>query len=212
MKLVLIGAPGAGKGTQARKLLAQYGLAYIATGDMLRDEVAQKTELGHQVEEIMHTGGLVPDQLIIEIVAHRIQQDDCKQGFILDGFPRTVVQAQKLDQLVGTLDAAIYLQVEDQVLLERLCGRQTCSKCGATYHQISLPSKVEGICDACGSVLMQRKDDTLESGKVRLATFHSQSAPLAAYYQGKDRLVTVDGLQETDVVFQEICQGIQAVQ
>ncbi|WP_409968948.1 adenylate kinase [Bengtsoniella intestinalis] len=209
MKLVLIGAPGAGKGTQARKLLQKYSLAYIATGDMLREEVAQKTDLGRQVEEIMHAGGLVSDHLIIQIVDHRIQKDDCKEGFILDGFPRTVVQAQELDKLVGTLDAAIYLQVEDAVLLERLCGRQTCSHCGATYHQITLPSKVSGICDECGHALMQRKDDTMEAGAVRLATFHSQSAPLEDYYREKNHLVTVNGLQDADAVFQDICQGIE---
>lgn len=212
MKLVLIGAPGAGKGTQARKLLQKYGLAYIATGDMLRDEVAQKTDLGCQVQEIMHAGGLVSDSLIIQIVAHRIEQDDCKKGFILDGFPRTVVQAQELDKLVGALDAAIYLQVEDGVLLQRLCGRQTCSQCGATYHQIALPSKVNGICDECGHPLMQRKDDTLEAGKVRLSTFHSQSAPLEAYYQEKGRLVTVDGLQDADSVFEKIRAGINTLE
>lgn len=209
MKLVLIGAPGAGKGTQARKLLQKYDLAYIATGDILREEVAQNTDLGRQVQEIMHTGGLVSDQLIIQIVGHRIQKEDCKHGFILDGFPRTVVQAQELEKLAGALDAAIYLQVSDAVLLQRLCGRQTCSHCGATYHQTALPPQVNGICDECGHPLMQRKDDTVEAGSVRLATFHSQSAPLEAYYAEKGHLITVDGLQDADTVFHDIEQGIE---
>lgn len=209
MKLVLIGAPGAGKGTQARKLVQRFHLAYIATGDMLREEVAQKTDLGLQVEEIMHAGGLVSDELIIQIVSHRIQHDDCKDGFILDGFPRTVVQAQELETLVGHLDGAIYIKVADEALLPRLCGRETCSRCGATFHKVEIPSKEPGICDDCGGALMQRKDDTVESGKVRLVAFHAKSTPLENYYQEKGSLVTVNGLQDADKVFQDICVGIE---
>ena len=178
MKLVLIGAPAAGKGTQARKLIAKYSLAYISTGDMLREEVAKGTELGKQVKSVMASGGLVSDEMIIAIVKERIKADDCKNGFILDGFPRTVVQAQKLDELIGGIDKAIYINAPDEVMLERITARETCPKCGASYNKISMPSKVKGICDVCGDELVQRKDDTLEAGKARLATFHSQSEPL----------------------------------
>lgn len=203
MRLVLIGAPAAGKGTQARRLIDYYQLAYISTGDMLREEVSRGTELGHKIKEIMALGGLVSDELIIEIVKKRIKQDDCKNGFILDGFPRTQVQAEKLSELV-TVDKAVYINAPDSVMLERITARETCPKCGASFNKITLPPKVKGICDVCGTTLTQRKDDTLEAGKARLKTFHNQSEPLVAYYKSKNILFEVNGLQDIDVITKEI--------
>lgn len=208
MKLVLIGAPAAGKGTQARKLIAKYQLAYISTGDMLREEVAKGTPLGLQAKDIMASGGLVSDELIIAIVKERIKADDCKNGFILDGFPRTVVQAQKLDELIGSIDKAIYINVPDEVMLERITGRLTCPKCGASYHKVSIPPKQEGICDVCGTELTQRKDDTLEAGKARLATFHQQSEPLVDYYKEQGHLFEVNGNKDADSIFADIAKEL----
>ena len=204
MKLVLIGAPAAGKGTQARKLIVKYKLAYISTGDMLREEVSKGTDLGLKVKSVMASGGLVSDDLIIAIVKERIKADDCKNGFILDGFPRTVVQAEKLDELIEHIDKAIYIDCPDEILLERITARQTCPKCGASYNKISVPSKVEGICDVCGEHLTQRKDDTVEAGKARLETFHNQSEPLVDYYKKQGRLFDVDGTMGIDKITEAI--------
>lgn len=209
MRLVLIGAPAAGKGTQARKLIDRFKLAYISTGDMLREEVSRGTELGNKAKNIMASGGLVPDELIIAIVNERIKQDDCKNGFILDGFPRTTVQAEKLDDMVK-LDKAIYINAPDDVMLERITARETCPKCGASYNKISLPSKKAGICDVCGEALTQRKDDTLEAGKARLATFHEQSEPLVEYYNKQGILFEVDGMLGVEEVSKAIIAELEA--
>ncbi len=209
MKLVLIGAPAAGKGTQARKLIDRFQLAYISTGDMLREEVSRGTDLGNQAKSIMASGGLVPDELIISIVNERIKQDDCKNGFILDGFPRTTVQAEKLDEMVK-LDKAVYINAPDDVMLERITARETCPKCGASYNKISLPSKKAGICDVCGEGLTQRKDDTLEAGKARLATFHEQSEPLVEYYNKQGILFEVDGMLGVEEISKAIIAELEA--
>ncbi len=209
MKLVLIGAPAAGKGTQARKLIDRFQLAYISTGDMLREEVSRGTDLGNQAKSIMASGGLVPDELIISIVNERIKQDDCKNGFILDGFPRTTVQAEKLDEMVK-LDKAVYINAPDDVMLERITARETCPKCGASYNKISLPSKKAGICDVCGEGLTQRKDDTLEAGKARLATFHEQSEPLVEYYNKQGILFEVDGMLGVEEISKAIITELEA--
>ncbi len=209
MKLVLIGAPAAGKGTQARKLIDRFQLAYISTGDMLREEVSRGTDLGNQAKSIMASGGLVPDELIISIVNERIKQGDCKNGFILDGFPRTTVQAEKLDEMVK-LDKAVYINAPDDVMLERITARETCPKCGASYNKISLPSKKAGICDVCGEGLTQRKDDTLEAGKARLATFHEQSEPLVEYYNKQGILFEVDGMLGVEEISKAIIAELEA--
>ena len=209
MKLVLIGAPAAGKGTQARKLIDRFQLAYISTGDMLREEVSRGTDLGNQAKSIMASGGLVPDELIISIVNERIKQGDCKNGFILDGFPRTTVQAEKLDEMVK-LDKAVYINAPDDVMLERITARETCPKCGASYNKISLPSKKAGICDVCGEGLTQRKDDTLEAGKARLATFHEQSEPLVEYYNKQGILFEVDGMLGVEEISKVIIAELEA--
>lgn len=207
MRLVLIGAPAAGKGTQARRLIEYYKLAYISTGDMLREEVSRGTELGSKAKTIMASGGLVPDELIIVIVKERIKQDDCKNGFILDGFPRTKVQAEKLDEMVS-VDKAIYINAPDDVMLERITARETCPKCGASYNKISLPPKATGICDVCGEKLTQRKDDTLEAGMARLKTFHEQSEPLVGYYKNKGILFEVNGIQNIDDITKAIIHNL----
>ncbi len=208
MKLVLIGAPAAGKGTQARKLIAYYQLAYISTGDMLREEISRGTELGKACQSVMAAGKLVSDDMIIEIVKERIQQDDCKNGFILDGFPRTKVQAEKLDELVGKIDRAIYINVADGVMLDRITGRLTCPKCGASFHKTTNPPKVPGICDVCGEALVQRKDDTYETGLARLRTFHESSAPLLEYYKDENLLLEVNGLGDIDEIAQSIIKEL----
>ena len=209
MKLVLIGAPAAGKGTQARKLIDRFKLEYISTGDMLREEVSRGTDLGNQAKSIMASGGLVPDELIISIVNERIKQGNCKNGFILDGFPRTTVQAEKLDEMVK-LDKAVYINAPDDVMLERITARETCPKCGASYNKISLPSKKAGICDVCGEGLTQRKDDTLEAGKARLATFHEQSEPLVEYYNKQGILFEVDGMLGVEEISKAIITELEA--
>ena len=208
MKLVLIGAPAAGKGTQAKRLIEYYNIAHISTGDMLRDEISRGTELGEKIKHVMASGGLVSDELILEIVKERIKKDDCKNGYIFDGFPRTIVQAEKLDEAIGHIDRAIYITAPDDVILNRLTARETCPKCGATYNKISLPSKVSGICDACGEKLTQRKDDTVEAGKARLETFHSQSEPLVDYYKKQNLLFEVNGLMDIDEITKSIISGL----
>ena len=207
MKLVLIGAPAAGKGTQAARLVEHYSIAHISTGDMLREEVAKGTELGKEAKAIMDAGGLVSDEIIIAMVKARIKRHDCVKGFILDGFPRTVVQAEKLDEMVA-LDKVVYINAPDEVMLERLTARQTCPKCGATYNKLFLPSKVAGICDKCGAELTQRKDDTVEAGKARLATFHNQSEPLVDFYKTKGILFEVDGTAGIDSITEAIIKGL----
>ena len=195
MKLVLIGAPAAGKGTQAARLVEHYGIAHISTGDMLREEVAKGTELGNQAKRI------------IAIVQERIKKDDCAKGFILDGFPRTVVQAEKLEDMVK-LDHVVYISAPDEVMLERLTARESCPKCGATYNKLFLPAKVAGVCDKCGEALTQRKDDTVEAGKARIATFHEQSEPLVDFYKKKGILFEVDGTQAIDEITKAIIAGL----
>ena len=207
MKSVLIGAPAAGKGTQAARLVEHYSIAHISTGDMLREEVAKETELGKEAKAIMNAGGLVSDEIIIAMVKERIKKDDCKNGFILDGFPRTVVQAEKLDEMV-TLDKVVYINAPDEVMLERLTARQTCPKCGATYNKLFLPPKTAGICDKCGAELTQRKDDTVEAGKARIATFHEQSEPLVEFYTKKGILFEVDGTAAIDDITKAIIEGL----
>lgn len=204
MKLVLIGAPAAGKGTQARRLISYYKLAYISTGDMLRDEISKGTELGRNIKQQIADGKLVLDELIVELVKERIQKDDCKNGFILDGFPRTLVQADKLNEMAGNITKAIYINVPDNILLERISVRESCPKCGASFHKIFNPPKTTGVCNECGTALIQRKDDNFETGKSRLATFHNMSEPLIHYYKEKGLLLEVNGLDEIDKITQLI--------
>jgi adenylate kinase len=205
MKIVLLGPPGAGKGTQAKQISNNYNIPHISTGDMFRKNISEKTALGIKAKEYMDKGLLVPDELTIEIVKDRLGNEDCKNGFLLDGFPRTVKQAEALDLfLTEEIDTALLIEVPRDSILERMTGRRVCSKCGATYHIKFNPAKVENKCDVCGSELIQRKDDSVETVEERLDVYHRQTEPLVEYYKSKNVLGTVDGTKHIDDVFKDI--------
>ncbi len=203
-----MGLPGAGKGTQAEKINDKYNIPHISTGDMFRLAIKEGTDLGKQAKEYMDQGALVPDEVTIGIVKERLSKSDCKNGFLLDGFPRTIAQAEALQELLKELDTSIdyviHVDVPEEKLVERLTGRRICPTCGATYHVIYNPPKVEGICDKDGSQLIQRDDDTAETVKNRLSVNMEQAKPLLDFYQNKGYLVTVNGDQEINQVFQDI--------
>ena len=209
MKLVLLGPPGAGKGTQAQRLKERYGLAHLSTGDMLRGAVAAGTAVGREAKAIMDAGRLVPDDVINRLVDERIDEPDSAAGFILDGFPRTVVQAEALDAMLAkrgaTLDGVIELQVDDEALVDRISGRFACARCGAGYHDRFQPTARPEVCDACGSrEFVRREDDNPETVRARLEAYHAQTAPLLPYYRERGLLRPVDGMAEIDQVSDEI--------
>jgi len=209
MRLVLLGPPGAGKGTQAERIRDRYGLAHLSTGDMLREAVAAGTEIGREAKSIMDAGQLVPDELIIRLVEARISEPDCAKGFLLDGFPRTLAQAEALDRLLAErgarLDAVIEFAVDDEALVERISGRFSCKKCGALYHDRFKPTKVPGVCDVCGGTeFVRRPDDNPETVRARLRAYHEQTAPLLPYYRARGLLITVDAMADIDAVTEEI--------
>ncbi len=204
MRVIFLGPPGAGKGTQAAKIREKYEVAHISTGDILRANVKEGTELGRKASEYMNAGKLVPDEVIIGMMKERLQERDCTKGFILDGFPRTVPQAEALDRLLADLgldlDATILFNVDDEIVVERLSGRRMCRKCGAIYHVTFHPTRVEGVCDVCGGEIYQRDDDREEVIRNRLAVYHDQTAPLIDYYRGKKLLRDVDAGGSSDAV------------
>jgi adenylate kinase len=205
MIIILLGPPGAGKGTQAKELAARRGLVQLATGDMLRAAAAAGTEVGVQAKAIMESGGLVPDEIVIRIVAERIDQSDCRNGVILDGFPRTLPQASALDAVLkkkrSKLDAVIELKVNDKVLVERISGRFSCANCGEGYHDLYKRPKIDGVCDVCRSTeFKRRKDDSAETVRERLMVYYRETSPLIGYYYCKGNLHTVDGMAPIEKV------------
>ncbi|SFB98307.1 adenylate kinase [Butyrivibrio sp. YAB3001] len=208
MKIIMLGAPGAGKGTQAKMIADKYKIPHISTGDIFRANMKNGTELGLKAKEYMDKGLLVPDELTVEILLDRVAQDDCKDGYVLDGFPRTIPQADVLDKeltkLGDKVDFAINVDVPDENIVRRMSGRRACLKCGATYHIEHIPPKKEGICDNCGSELVQREDDKPETVQNRLSVYHEQTQPLIDYYTNKQILKTVDGTKDMQEVFNDI--------
>ncbi len=208
-KLMMLGPPGAGKGTQAQKLADKLGIPQISTGDMLRAAKKKGTELGKKAASYMDSGGLVPDDVVIGIVEESLKSPEVAKGFILDGFPRTVEQAEALDRLGVKLDAVLNIQVSEDALIDRLGGRRACLNCGATYHIEHKPTKVEGVCDRCGSETILRKDDTPEAIRTRMSAYHGKTAPLIEFYRDRGGLVDIDGAQAPDVVQSQILEAIE---
>jgi len=214
MNLILLGPPGAGKGTQAEAITEKRGLVQLSTGEMLRQAVKAGTPIGREASAIMEAGGLVPDQIVIQIIAERIAAPDCAKGFILDGFPRTLKQAAALDVLLASLgkqiDAVVEIKVDDKVLIDRISGRYMCANCGASYHDTNCKPKVEGLCDRCGSkAFVRRADDNAETVKNRLMAYYRETAPLIGYYFAKGKLRTVDGMAAISEVSRQV-DGILA--
>ena len=208
MKIIMLGAPGAGKGTQAKQIADKYKIPHISTGDIFRANIKNNTELGQKAKQYMDQGLLVPDELTCDLVMDRIKQDDCKNGFILDGFPRTIPQAEALDAALDKInekmDYAINVDVPDENIVNRMGGRRCCLNCGATYHVVTTPTKVEGICDRCGSPVVLRDDDKPETVQKRLTVYHDQTQPLIDYYEKQSILKTVDGTKSMEAVFDDI--------
>ena len=208
MKIIMLGAPGAGKGTQAKRIAEVYAIPHISTGDILRSNIKEGTELGKKAKDFMDKGLLVPDELVVDLVVDRIAKEDAKNGYVLDGFPRTIPQAEALDKALTaigeSIDHAIDVDVPDENIVNRMGGRRACVSCGATYHLVYAPTKKEGICDSCGSELILRDDDKPETVKNRLNVYHEQTQPLIDYYKSKGILKSVDGTKNMEDVFSDI--------
>lgn len=210
MRLIMLGAPGAGKGTQAKRVAAKYNIPHISTGDIFRANIKNQTELGLKAKEYMDKGLLVPDDLVVDIVADRLLHDDCKEGFILDGFPRTIPQAESLDKALLSMQTkinyAINIEVPDENIVRRMSGRRACLKCGATYHIKYNPPKTEDICDTCLGEIVLRDDDKEETVLKRLGVYHEQTKPLIDYYKDQNNLISVDGTVDIDDVTNSIIE------
>ena len=213
MRLVFLGPPGAGKGTQSEKLSRELNIPHISTGDIFRENIKKQTDLGLKAKEYMDKGLLVPDRIVVEIIKDRLQESDCNKGFILDGFPRTVEQAKSLDETLGemglVLDCVINIDVPSNELISRLTGRRVCKECGTIYHIKYNPPKSEGICSSCGGTLIQRDDDEKETVENRLEVYSEETEPLIKYYTEKDALMTIDGRKDSEEVFQALKQAVR---
>ena len=207
MRLILLGAPGAGKGTQAEFIQSKLGIPSISTGNLLRTAIAEGTELGKKAASYMESGSLVPDELVLDLVRERVAQPDCAKGMIFDGFPRTVAQAEALDKVMK-MDMVLFIDVDDESIVERMSGRRTCPKCQATYHVVSHPPKKEGICDKCGAELGIRKDDKPEVVRQRLSVYHAQTEPIVKYYQNQGILKVVKGQEKLEDTTALVAQAI----
>ena len=212
LRAVLLGPPVAGKGTQAVRIIAKYNVPHISTGDIFRKNIKEGTELGKKAQEYMNAGQLVPDELVVDLVKDRLLQDDCSNGFLLDGFPRTIFQAEQLDKFLEEngqkMDLVLNFNVKNETLMKRLTGRRICKSCGAGYHIVNIPPKQEGICDKCGGELEQRKDDTEETAANRIKVYDEQTAPLIGYYKESGALADFDGELPLDELFNKIVETI----
>lgn len=214
MKIIMLGAPGAGKGTQAKRIAAKYGIPHISTGDIFRENIKGNTALGIKAKVYMDQGLLVPDELVLELIMDRFKAPDCKKGYVLDGFPRTIPQAKALDEALeknnDRIEYAIDVDVKDEVIIKRMAGRRACLNCGRTYHVDTLKSKREGFCDYCDTELVLRDDDKPETVKKRLEVYHEQTQPLMEYYKKKEILYSVDGTGEIDRIYNDIIHLLEA--
>ena len=206
MRLILLGAPGAGKGTQAEILSKELNIPTISTGNILRAAMKNGTPVGLEAKSYVEAGKLVPDEVIIDIIGERLAEPDCKNGFILDGVPRTIPQAEALEAHGIVIDCALSIEIADETIVDRMSGRRTCPNCGASFHVVSNPPKKEGICDSCGSALTIRKDDAPETVKARLVTYHTETEPLKAFYEQRGRLKTVENQPTIEATTAEICK------
>ena len=212
LRTILLGPPGAGKGTQAVKIVEKYNIPHISTGDIFRENIKNKTELGNRAKAYMDRGELVPDELVVEIATDRLTKDDCKNGFLLDGFPRTIFQAEKLDEFLTKrgekIDKVINIDVEKDALVKRITGRRVCKSCGASYHVVNIPPKKEGVCDSCSGELIQRADDTEETVLNRIDVYNKQTKPLVDYYDKAGVIINIDGNKDLDDVLADIVKGL----
>ena len=213
LRTILLGPPGAGTGTQAVKIVEKYNIPHISTGDIFRENIKNQTELGKRAKAYMDRGELVPDELVVEIATDRLTKDDCKNGFLLDGFPRTIFQAEKLDEFLTQrgekLDKVINIDVEKDALVKRITGRRVCKSCGASYHVVNIPPKKDGICDLCSGELIQRADDTEETVLNRIDVYNKQTKPLVDYYDKAGVIINIDGNKDLDDVLADIIKGLE---
>ena len=208
MKLILLGAPGAGKGTQAEILCKELDIPTISTGNILRAAIKNGTPTGLKAKSFMDAGQLVPDDVVIGIIKERLQQDDCKNGFILDGFPRTIPQAEAMEKAGIVFDAVVSIEISDETIMERMSGRRVCESCGASYHLVAVPPKTEGVCDKCGGKLVQRKDDAPETVKARLEVYHKETEPLKDFYAKRGLLKPVENQPSVEATSQAILHAL----
>lgn len=208
LRLILLGPPGAGKGTQAARICQKFGIPHISTGDIFRKHIKEGTEFGKKAQEYMNKGALVPDDLVLEIAEARLMEEDCSHGFLLDGFPRTVNQAEQLDKFLNErnldIDKVLDIDIDKEVLMTRLIGRRVCRSCGATYHVINMPPQKEGTCDVCGGELYQRSDDTAATVENRIEVYNAQTMPLVEYYEKLGKIAHIDGSKSLEDVFNAI--------